>query len=134
MNGINRKIATFFESVRNGDTALRYPNKTNDPFVKDLYTEMNRIILLFSQNQSEMEEKRLYYESILRVLTHEIRNSITPIRSLSADLLKYSDTYTPKQYGKVWRLFMGKRKIYPPSWIPTIVWRISRSRKEPRCL
>ena len=97
MNGINRKIATFFESVRNGDTALRYPNKTNDPFVKDLYTEMNRIILLFSQNQSEMEEKRLYYESILRVLTHEIRNSITPIRSLSADLLKYSDTYTPKQ-------------------------------------
>ena len=94
MNGINRKIATFFESVRNGDTALRYPNKTNDPFVKDLYTEMNRIILLFSQNQSEMEEKRLYYESILRVLTHEIRNSITPIRSLSADLLKYSDTYT----------------------------------------
>ena len=44
-----------------------------------------------------MEEKRLYYESILRVLTHEIRNSITPIRSLSADLLKYSDTYTPKQ-------------------------------------
>lgn len=97
MNGINRKIATFFESVRNGDTALRYPDKTNDPFVKDLYTEMNRIILLFSQNQSEMEEKRLYYESILRVLTHEIRNSITPIRSLSADLLKYSDTYTPEQ-------------------------------------
>ena len=44
-----------------------------------------------------MEEKRLYYESILRVLTHEIRNSITPIRSLSADLLKYSDTYTPEQ-------------------------------------
>ena len=33
-----------------------------------------------------------------------------PIRSLSADLLKYSDTYTPKQGGKVWRLFMGKRK------------------------
>ena len=47
MNGINRKIATFFESVRNGDTALRYPDKTNDPFVKDLYTKMNRIILLF---------------------------------------------------------------------------------------
>jgi Signal transduction histidine kinase regulating C4-dicarboxylate transport system len=44
-----------------------------------------------------MEEKRFYYESILRVLTHEIRNSITPIRSLSADLLKYSDTYTPEQ-------------------------------------
>ena len=97
INGTNRKIAIFFESIRNGNTTLRYPDKTNDPFVKDLYAEMNRIILLFSQNQNEMEEKRLYYESILRVLTHEIRNSITPIRSLSADLLKYSDTYTPEQ-------------------------------------
>ena len=81
INGTNRKIAIFFESVRNGNTTLRYPDKTNDPFVKDLYAEMNRIILLFSQNQNEMEEKRLYYESILRVLTHEIRNSITPIYS-----------------------------------------------------
>ena len=77
INGTNRKIAIFFESIRNGDAALRYPDTMNDPFVKDLYAEMNRIILLFSQNQNEMEEKRLYYESILRVLTHEIRNSIT---------------------------------------------------------
>ena len=89
INGTNRKIAIFFESVRNGNTTLRYPDKTNDPFVKDLYVEMNRIILLFSQNQNEMEEKRLYYESILRVLTHEIRNSITPIRSLSAEIFRY---------------------------------------------
>lgn len=97
INAINRKMAIFFGSVRAGDTTLRYPDKTGDPFIKDLYTEMNRIILLFNQNQKEMEEKRFYYESILRVLTHEIRNSITPIRSLSADLLKYSDTYTPEQ-------------------------------------
>ena len=36
INGTNRKIAIFFESVRNGNTTLRYPDKTNDPFVKDL--------------------------------------------------------------------------------------------------
>ena len=96
INGTNRKIAIFFESVRNGNTTLRYPDKTNDPFVKDLYAEMNRIILLFSQNQNEMEEKRLYYESILRVLTHEIRNSITPIRSL------YSGAITGRFGGYSW--------------------------------
>ena len=110
INGTNRKIAIFFESVRNGNTTLRYPDKTNDPFVKDLYAEMNRIILLFSQNQNEMEEKRLYYESILRVLTHEIRNSITPIRSLSADLLKYSDTYTPEQLREGLEVIHGQAK------------------------
>ena len=64
INGTNRKIAIFFESGRNGNTTLRYPDKKNDPFVKDLFAEMNRIILLFSQNQNEMEEKRMYYESI----------------------------------------------------------------------
>lgn len=110
INGTNRKIAIFFESVRNGNTTLRYPDKTNDPFVKDLYAEMNRIILLFSQNQNEMEEKRLYYESILRVLTHEIRNSITPIRSLSADLLKYSDTCTPEQLREGLEVIHGQAK------------------------
>ena len=110
INGTNHKIAIFFESVRNGNTTLRYPDKTNDPFVKDLYAEMNRIILLFSQNQNEMEEKRLYYESILRVLTHEIRNSITPIRSLSADLLKYSDTYTPEQLREGLEVIHGQAK------------------------
>ena len=110
INGTNRKIAIFFESVCNGNTTLRYPDKTNDPFVKDLYAEMNRIILLFSQNQNEMEEKRLYYESILRVLTHEIRNSITPIRSLSADLLKYSDTYTPEQLREGLEVIHGQAK------------------------
>ena len=39
----------------------------------------------------EIEEKSLYCESILRVMTHEIRNSVTPIASLSADLLKHLD-------------------------------------------
>lgn len=110
INGTNRKIAIFFESIRNGDAALRYPDTMNDPFVKDLYAEMNRIILLFSQNQNEMEEKRLYYESILRVLTHEIRNSITPIRSLSADLLKYSDTYTLEQLREGLEVIHGQAK------------------------
>lgn len=97
INGINRKAAVFFEAVRNGDAGMRYPETAVDPFILALHKEMNRIILLFSKSRSEVEEKRLYYESILRVLTHEIRNSITPIRSLSADLLKYSDVYTPER-------------------------------------
>ena len=70
------------------------------------------ITLLLIQwiNGTKMEEKRLYYESILRVLTHEIRNSITPIRSLSADLLKYSDTYTPEQLREGLEVIHGQAK------------------------
>lgn len=35
--------------------------------------------------------------AIIRVLTHEIRNSITPIASLSSDLLKHVDDNNPVQ-------------------------------------
>jgi len=58
---------------------------------------MNRITALFGENKSELEERRLYYESIIKVLTHEIRNSLTPITSLSSDLLNHADAYTSEQ-------------------------------------
>lgn len=87
-NDTNRRISVFFESLRNKDNCQHYAENTGDPFLRNLYSEMNRITQLFSANRIEVEEKQLYYESILRVLTHEIRNSITPITSLSADLLK----------------------------------------------
>lgn len=95
INDVNRRISVFFESLRNNDTTQHYPDYATDPFLHKLYAEMNRISLLFSESRAEVEEKRLYYESIIRVLTHEIRNSITPIASLSADLLKHADENNP---------------------------------------
>lgn len=97
INDVNRRISVFFESLRNNDTTQHYPDYATDPFLQKLYAEMNRISRLFSESRAEVEEKRLYYESIIRVLTHEIRNSITPIASLSADLLKHADENNPVQ-------------------------------------
>lgn len=97
INDVNRRISIFFESLRNNDTTQHYPDYATDPFLQKLYAEMNRISRLFSESRAEVEEKRLYYESIIRVLTHEIRNSITPIASLSADLLKHADENNPVQ-------------------------------------
>lgn len=97
MNDVNRRISLFFESLHNNDTTRHYPEYATDPFLHKLYAEMNRISLLFSESRAEVEEKRLYYESIIRVLTHEIRNSITPIASLSSDLLKHVDNNNPVQ-------------------------------------
>lgn len=97
INDTNRRISVFFEFLHNGDTIQHYPDNTDDPFLRNLYMEMNRITSLFSESRTEVEEKRLYYESIIRVLTHEIRNSMTPITSLSADLLKHLTTNNPDQ-------------------------------------
>lgn len=85
----NRRLTIFFGSLHSGDVTTHYPDEADDPLLRNLYGEMNRITRLFGNNRTEVEERRLYYESILRVLTHEIRNSITPIASLSADLLTH---------------------------------------------
>ena len=77
----------------NNDFNAHFTEKGDDKFLNGLFREMNRIITQFENNHTELEERRFYYESIIRVLTHEIRNSITPIASLSTDLIKYNDEY-----------------------------------------
>lgn len=86
INGLNRQVTDFFKRLEYEDFTFSCP-AGRDGVSAELSAEMNRIIALFSRNRNEWEEKRLYYESILRVLTHEMRNSLTPIASLSADML-----------------------------------------------
>lgn len=87
----NYKLSVFFEAMRNEDTTQHFPANPDDPFMNALYADMNHVLRQLGDKHLEVEEKSLYYDSILRVMTHEIRNSITPIASLSADLLKYMD-------------------------------------------
>lgn len=93
MEKTDRQLESFFSAINNNDFNAHFTEKNDDKFLNKLFQEMNRIIAQFENNHTELEERRFYYESIIRVLTHEIRNSITPIASLSADLIKYSDEY-----------------------------------------
>ena len=88
---LNYKLSVFFEAMRNEDTTQHFPANPDDRFTNALYADMNHILRQLGDKHIEIEEKSLYYESILRVMTHEIRNSVTPIASLSADLLKHLD-------------------------------------------
>lgn len=93
MGKTDRQLEKFFSAINNNDFNIHFTEKENDKFLKGLFLEMNRILAQFENNRVELEERRLYYESIIRVLTHEIRNAITPIASLSADLVKHTDGY-----------------------------------------
>lgn len=93
MEKTDRQLESFFSAINNNDFNAHFTEKGDDKFLNGLFREMNRIIAQFENNHTELEERRFYYESIIRVLTHEIRNSITPIASLSADLIKYNDEY-----------------------------------------
>ncbi len=97
VNETNRQTAAFFHSLRNLDLTQRFPQEAKDPVLGHLYAEMNQITALFASNRRAQEEKQLYYESIIRVLTHEIRNSVTPISSLSADMLAHAAVSSPEE-------------------------------------
>lgn len=87
------QVKYFLGCLRSKDTMSRFP-ETRDPELKQMYDDMNLIIQKYGQSQMELETKRMYYDRILRIMTHELRNSITPIISLSEDMLQR--TYSPE--------------------------------------
>lgn len=81
------QVKYFLGCVLNHDAMSRFPD-TCDVELQQMYQNMNRIMQKYGQFQIELETKRLYYDRILRIMTHELRNSITPIITLSEDMLK----------------------------------------------
>lgn len=58
-----------------------------------MFNAMNDIINIYRDNLTEIETKRFYYDRILKIMSHELRNSITPLTSLSDDMLKRPQVY-----------------------------------------
>lgn len=54
---------------------------------------MNRITEIYRSNNMELETRKLYYDRILRVMTHEMRNAITPVIALTEDMLEHGERY-----------------------------------------
>lgn len=95
LNSYNRKVKLFFDSIADNDSMLYFPENTGTKEQRSLYTAFNRIYTLITEHKKNEFERKLHqkeYESwknLMRVLTHEIMNSITPIVSLSETLLSY---------------------------------------------
>lgn len=81
------QVKYFLECLRSKDSMSRFP-ETSDAELKQMYADMNLIMQKYGQSQMELETKCMYYDRILRIMTHELRNSITPIISLSEDMLQ----------------------------------------------
>ena len=81
------QVKYFLGCLRSKDTMSRFPD-TRDEELKKMYEDMNLIMQKYGHSQMELETKRMYYDRILRIMTHELRNSITPIISLSEDMLQ----------------------------------------------
>lgn len=86
------QMSFFVSALSNNDFMIRFP-KSDDRELCEMFNTMNDIIALYRDNQTEIETKRFYYDRILKIMSHELRNSITPIVSLSDDMLKRPNVY-----------------------------------------
>lgn len=93
---IPKQMTYFLKSLLNKNYTMNYP-AINDPKLDEMYEGMNRITQLYRNNLADLEYKQQYYDRLLRIMTHELRNSITPIISLSSDMLKRPENYSPEE-------------------------------------
>lgn len=95
LNSYNRRIKLFFDSIEDNESMLYFPENIGSKEQRYLHATFNRIYSLISEHKRNEFERELHqkeYESwrkLMRVLTHEIMNTITPIVSLSETLLSY---------------------------------------------
>ena len=108
MNRLNRRIALFFDMCRNRDFSSRFAEMETDPVVGQISRDMNRMLAEQEQEQVRQQEQQGYYERILRVLTHEFRNTLTPLRSLAADMGKPDSRYSAEEMASAFHL-MGEQ-------------------------
>ena len=85
-----RQVKMFLLSIRSNERMIRMPI-VKDSMLQGMYDNMNEILAHYHENELTIETKKLYYDRILRIMTHEIRNTVTPIITLSD---YYSDSTT----------------------------------------
>lgn len=87
-------ISTFLKSMLAGDSTMRFDYGRNDPLVGDLARDMNSISSIYQENKGQLETSKLYYDRILKIMTHEMRNYVTPVISLTSDVSDHPDRYS----------------------------------------
>ena len=78
-------VSAFGEALEMNDATLRFP-PSDDPALNRMSVSMNRIIEQYNKTRLDLETRKLYYDRILRIMSHELRNAITPIVSVSSDM------------------------------------------------
>lgn len=86
------QMSFFVNALSSKDFMIRFP-KSDDSELCEMFNAMNEIAEKYRRYLSDLETKRHYYDRILKIMSHELRNSITPIVALTDDMLKRPQVY-----------------------------------------
>lgn len=90
--GVLYSASSFAKALEMKDYTIRFP-KSSDIMVDRLHSSMNNIVALQRDGSNALETRKLYYDRILRIMTHELRNAITPIISIADDMRQHPERY-----------------------------------------
>lgn len=91
-----RMMSTFVSSLEMNDTTVRIDGG-GDAELSGMVKAMNRITALYHSNMQALETRKLYYDRILHIMTHEMRNAITPVISIACDMERNPESYSGNQ-------------------------------------
>lgn len=100
-------MSTFVSALEMNDTTLRVELGGDDD-LKKMSESMNRISILYHDNIRELQTSKLYYDRVLRIMTHEMRNGITPIAAITADMIKNPGRYNGIKLSESSQLLNGQ--------------------------
>ena len=94
LNSTNRKVAFFFDAVRNEDSTLNFPARTGSKSLNELNASLNKVNELIKDIKFELQQQEQYYKTILEhisigIITYNERGTIFLSNTAARKLLNY---------------------------------------------
>lgn len=106
INSTNRKIAYFFDAIRNEDFTLRFPERVTIKSFKELNQSLNRVNGLIQEVHLQLQMRENYYQEILKqanigIMAFNEKGHILFANPTLEKLLNYSPLNHIKQLGQI---------------------------------
>lgn len=106
INSTNRKIAYFFDAIRNEDFTLRFPERVTIKSFKELNQSLNRVNGLIQEVHLQLQIRENYYQEILKqanigIMTFNEKGHILFSNPTLEKLLNYSPLNHVKQLKQI---------------------------------
>ncbi|MEO0570665.1 MAG: ATP-binding protein [Bacteroidota bacterium] len=106
INSTNRKIAYFFDAIKNEDFTLRFPERVNIKSFKELNQSLNRVNGLIQEVHLQLQIRENYYQEILKqanigIMSFNNKGHILFANPTLERLLNYSPLNHIKQLNQI---------------------------------
>lgn len=102
-------MSAFVNALEMNDTTTRV-SLGGDLELQKMSESMNRISDIYSKNMRELQTRKHYYDRVLRIMTHEMRNGITPIVAIAADMIAKPERYKGTKFSEATQLLLSQAK------------------------